>query len=333
MPVLSARRVLIDSHCPALLARLVRATSTVGVWRRKFVEVDFSSIDEGLAAASLEQLADGYLFEVETMRSRQTRTNIMKAVYDELHDPHAGWHEVNRLRALVGDPPLQGEPREVPVEDVMRANHRANWYLPQYVADREEWERVALSGADDDEARQAASARAHLAPNDQIVSFCRRAFQMAVDCEIPLGVFGIILERTWHRRSRNLLREFNVSYRTIGRMFNVADKRTLMQPSELAAFEALPLEFTAWRGTSGIGAEQAGLGMSWCLDGQEGAWFANHSAGGLLLEAVVAKADVLACFEDCDEVVVRSGKAKVVSVSAVAAQHRPWAERSDVKID
>ena len=106
-------------------------------------------------------------------------------------------------------------------------------------------------------------------------------------------------------------------------MFDHALPDVLMNPVDLAVFNGLPTEITAYRGVAGMTVGQARRGMSWTLDRDRSEWFAGRNSERgtpIVLEATISKPNVLAVFDDPErEIVVRPGRVSRVTASAAVA--------------
>ncbi|MBR29527.1 MAG: hypothetical protein CML46_21715 [Rhodobacteraceae bacterium] len=96
-------------------------------------------------------------------------------------------------------------------------------------------------------------------------------------------------------------------------------------------FEALPEEFTVWRGVSDIDPDTAAKGMSFTTDERVARWFARHEGGApVLIRATVRKSDVLTTFAYEHEVVVRPASYDVVPFNLGESRAYPagsqWAD-------
>ena len=85
------------------------------------------------------------------------------------------------------------------------------------------------------------------------------------------------------------------------RLFEKADKATLMSKEDKEYYDKLPEIITIYRGTQSKKAKR--LGMSWSLDKEKAVWFANRwkTLGGKVYKATIHKQYVYAYFNNRQE--------------------------------
>lgn len=121
----------------------------------------------------------------------------------------------------------------------------------------------------------------------------RMQFLELIENTLPQSEFAVSLSRIWiDMENPNTC---GVSLHTLIEWFKRADKSSLMDDEELEAFEALPDEFTVYRG---MGDKSNEKGISYTLSLEKAQWFANRppSERGYVLTGTAKKDDVLAFF-------------------------------------
>lgn len=96
-------------------------------------------------------------------------------------------------------------------------------------------------------------------------------------------------------------------------LFELADKQTLMNEEELNGLKILPNEVVVYRG---VQTERAKVkGMSWTLNKDKAAWFANRWKKGKVYRATIKKNAIIAYFKERseEEIVVNPRKLKEVN--------------------
>ena len=95
---------------------------------------------------------------------------------------------------------------------------------------------------------------------------------------------------------------------------------------DLEFYDWLPERFTAYRGASGISAEQCAVGLCWTIDRKIAEWFANRGAGDgepVLLSTRVRKSDVALVKATEKEVVILAEKGRVLKCPRRGVKRRP----------
>ena len=145
-------------------------------------------------------------------------------------------------------------------------------------------------------------------------------FQYAMYCwdlfkagQLSAGAWGAALAFVWHGGERGMLDHVALSEELIVRMFEAADKETLLRVGLSregweAYFAELPEHLDIYRGIS-TGSKQAENGLSWTTNAEEAKRCSARNVQEAseipgVLHAVVPKSAILAVFEAGDEVVV-----------------------------
>lgn len=104
-------------------------------------------------------------------------------------------------------------------------------------------------------------------------------------------------------QSENPNMDNNVTLKELISWFKRAKKDVLMETDDYAVWEALPDEFTVYRGVS-VGRKEHGL--SWTRNYDKAEWFANRFGEGYVLKATIRKENALAYLNtrNEDEIVV-----------------------------
>ena len=136
--------------------------------------------------------------------------------------------------------------------------------------------------------------------------------------------FSRVLAMTWGRPKTTSLHGWGFPYRDLVEMFDRTVPDLVMEAEDLALFNVLPDEFTAFRGVGGVTVAQAKRGMSWTLDRDRAEWFAQRNSdrgAPMLLTATIRKPNVLAVYRDPEqEIVVRSGQVSRVTSVALPSE-------------
>lgn len=114
--------------------------------------------------------------------------------------------------------------------------------------------------------------------------------------------FTVYLADFWVT-SENPNMDANVSIKEFISWFKRADKKVLMDKEDYEVWQALPEEFTVYRGVSQNRAE---YGLSWTRNLKTAEWFANRFGEGHVLSATINKKHALAYLNSRgeDEIVV-----------------------------
>lgn len=113
--------------------------------------------------------------------------------------------------------------------------------------------------------------------------------------------------------SENPNDDANVSLRELVNWFLNADKKSLMDEKDYAAWETLPETMELYRG---VGISRKQYGLSWTTNLEKATWFAHRfdreGQYGYVQKAIVSKKDMLAYFQsrEEEEVVVDTFKIK-----------------------
>ena len=125
--------------------------------------------------------------------------------------------------------------------------------------------------------------------------------------------YGTLLKDSWITEE-DPNQDKNVSQKMAINLFKAAKKEFLMDEEERAVYENLPDEITLYRGVS-VGRSR--MGLSWTNNPDVAVWykkrFEEEGKNGIVLKATIEKKNVLAYFEQDNEIIVDTKHLKDVT--------------------
>ena len=159
-----------------------------------------------------------------------------------------------------------------------------------------------------------------------LLKFCLYCWQLRRQNEIKADAWAIVFGATWQSGEReSLLFMARLEEATVLAMFEAANPRYFMfLRDDWSRYNALPDTLTVCRGVCDT-MERRSEGFSWSRDRRWATWFAYRNASNhvdydkgrsapQLLSAIVDKKDVLAIVSAEDEVIVRPGAVREMSM-------------------
>lgn len=115
---------------------------------------------------------------------------------------------------------------------------------------------------------------------------------------------GSMLREAW-KSTENISGDINVTREEMVELYHIADKKTLMTPTELHKYNILQPIFRVFRGVTDFNKDRT-KAMSWTSSIKTAKWFAKrYDSTGEIWALDITNEDVLAVFEDEHEIVVK----------------------------